>query len=89
MTIETKKPIEEKEKEKDEQKDVECEDIRTSDRVQWQRREPTASENRDERDHARISITPVMIRIRKQHGAILLVRNLTRNTEQPLLSKRY
>jgi hypothetical protein len=46
--------------------------------------EPTASENRDQCDYARITITPVMIRIRKKHGTILLVPNLTRNTEQPL-----
>ena len=72
---------------KKQKKDVDlcAEDIlRTSDRVQWQRREPTTSENRDQRDHARIGITPVMIRIRKQHRTMLLVRDLTRYTEQPL-----
>ena len=60
------------------------EDIRTSDGVQWQYREPTTSENRNQRDHARISITPMKICIRKQNGTILLVRNLTRNREQRL-----
>jgi hypothetical protein len=55
-----------------------------SDRVQRQRREQTASENRDQCDYARISTTPVMIRVGKQHGTILLVCNLTRNTEQLL-----
>ena len=55
-----------------------CEDIRTSDGVQWQRREPTTSENRTQCDNARISITPMMIRIRKQNRTILLLRNLTR-----------
>lgn len=58
---------------------------RTSDRIQWQRGEPSATENRDESDDARISVTPVVIRVRHQHRAVLLRRNLARDAEQPLL----
>jgi len=57
----------------------------TSERIQRQRREPTTTENRDQRDDARIGIAPVMIRIREQHRAALLLRNLARDAEQPLL----
>src|SRR6267142_3668461 len=58
---------------------------RTSDRIQWQRGKPPATENRDQSDDARIGVTPVVIRIRHQYRAVLLRRNRARDAEQPLL----
>jgi hypothetical protein len=60
---------------------------RTSDRVQRQRGEPPASENRGQSDDARIRVAPVVIRIRHQHRATLLHRDLARDAEQPLLRR--
>jgi hypothetical protein len=58
---------------------------RTSDRIQRQRGEPSTTENRDQSDDARISVTPVVIRIRQQHRATLLHRDIARDAEQPFL----